>query len=310
MALALIPLLLLTLAPAPQPPAGWTDGYVVANGIRIHYWRTGGTKPPLVLAHGYTASLDMWRDQMPAFAAKYHVVIYDTRGHGATTAPADMDAYGLATDYVADQAALMDHLGIESAYVGGLSMGGMIAQEFALQHPERVKALLLFDTGPGMGALQRDPAMRQRFEQMRGMMQTLARTKGMSAIVEAMRNSPIPGLSRGAVPDAVRRHAENMTKMSVDGYLGGSKSMQDWAGSLDRLGEITAPTLVLVGDKDNLLGASKVIHEKIAGSRFVLIRGVGHGSNFWNAEAFESATLRFLADVESGAPIAGEITLG
>lgn len=285
------------------------------NGIDINYEEYGAADaPPLVLAHGYTASLDMWREQIPAFSANYRVVIYDTRGHGRTTAPADMDAYGLATDYVADQVALMDHLGIESAYVGGLSMGGMIAQEFALQYPQRVKALLLFDTGPGMAAgmsgLQRDPAMRQRFEQMRGMMQTLARTKGMSAIVEAMRNSPIPGLSRGAVPDAVRRHGENMAKMSVDGYLGGAKSMQDWAGSLDRLGEITAPTLVLVGDKDNLLGASRVIHEKIANSRFVLIRGVGHGSNFWNPQAFESAVLEFLADVESGAPIAGDVTLG
>lgn len=280
------------------------------NGIDINYEEHGTPGgDALVLAHGYTASLDMWRDQMPAFGAKYRVVIYDTRGHGATTAPADMESYDLARDYVADQVALMDHLGIDRAYVGGLSMGGMIAQEFALQHPQRVKALLLFDTGPGMG-VQRDPAMRQRFEQMRGLMQTVARTKGMSAIVEMMRNSAIPGLSRGAVPDAVRRHAENMTKMSVDGYLGGSKSMQDWAGSLDRLGSIAAPVLVLVGDKDNLLGASRVIHEKIIGSRFVLIRGVGHGSNFWNPQAFESATVQFLSDVEAGAPIASDVTLG
>ena len=278
------------------------------NGIDINYEEHGAGEP-LVLAHGYTASLDMWREQIPALSAKHRLVIYDTRGHGATTAPADMDAYGLARDYVADQAALMDHLGIDRAIVGGLSMGGMIAQEFALQHPQRVKALLLFDTGPGMGAA-RDPAMRARFEQMRGVMQSLARTKGMGAIIDMMRNSPIPGLKRGPMPPPVVRHVENMKKMSVDGYLGGSKAMQDWAGSLDRLREIRVPTVVLVGENDNLLTASRMIHERIAGSRFVLIRGVGHGSNFWNPRAFEQATLEFLADAEAGRPVAGSVTLG
>ncbi len=285
------------------------------NSIDINY-EDHGAGDPLILVHGYSASVDMWRDQLPAFTAKYRVVTYDLRGHGASTAPADMESYSLARDYVADHVALMDHLGIDRAYIGGLSMGGMIAQEFALRYPNRVKALLLFDTGPGMG-LQRDPALLARFEQMRAMMQSLARTQGMGAIIDAMRNSPISqGL--GPVPAAVVRHLANMKKMSVDGYLGGSKSMQEWPGTLDRLSSIAAPTLVIVGDKDHLLGASRVIHERItgaarrgsAGSRFILIRNVGHGSNFWNPTAFEAATLQFLADVEAGAPIAADLAVG
>lgn len=241
---------------------------------------------------------------------RYRTVIYDTRGHGASTVPDDMERYGLASDYVADQLALMDHLGIEQAYVGGLSMGGMIAQEFALQHPQRVKALLLFDTGPGMSAMGRDPEMMARFTQMRGMLQTLARTKGMSAIIDAMRNSPM-AMSRGngPVPDAVRTHIANMREMSVDGYLGGAKSMQDWAGTVERLHEIRVPTLVLVGEQDQLLPASRIIHSKIAGSRFVLIRNSSHGSNMWQPAAFLRATLDFLSDVDAGKPIAGEVTL-
>ena len=79
------------------------------NGIDINYEVHGeAARPPLVLAHGYTASLEMWREQVDAFSAKYRLVIYDTRGHGKTTAPASMDEYDLARDYAGDQLALMD----------------------------------------------------------------------------------------------------------------------------------------------------------------------------------------------------------
>ena len=279
------------------------------NGIDINY-EVHGEGTPLVLTHGYAGSLEMWRDQIPAFSATYRTVVYDSRGHGSTTAPEDMERYNLARDYVADLSALIDHLGIDAAYVGGLSMGGMIAQEFALQHPTRVKALLLFDTGPGMSALNRDPQARARFEQMRGIMQTLARTQGMSAVIDAMRRSPMAmALGKGTVPPAVVRHIEGMKKMSVDGYLGGAKAMQDWDGSVDRLHTIAVPTLVLDGEQDQLLPAGRVIHSKIAGSRFVLIRNATHGSNYWQAAHFEQATLAFLADVDAGRPVAGEFTL-
>jgi pimeloyl-ACP methyl ester carboxylesterase len=281
------------------------------NGIDINY-EVRGSGTPLVLTHGYSASLEMWREQVAPLSAKYRLVIYDSRGHGKTTAPADMDQYGIARDYVGDKLALMDHLGIEQAYVGGLSMGGMIAQEFALQHPDRVKALLLFDTGPGMGALVQDASRIAQFTQMREMMQTLARTKGMAAIIDGMRNSPMafrPAGGASPIPDAARRHIENMKQMSVDGYLGGSKAMQDWGGSLDRLHEIAVPTLVLVGEQDNLLAASRAIHGKIAGSRFVLLRNSGHGTNIWRADAFTTETLDFLAAVDAGEPTDGEFVV-
>jgi len=281
------------------------------NGIDINY-EVHGSGTPLVLTHGYSASIDMWREQVAPFSAKYKLVTYDSRGHGKTTAPTDMEAYGLAREYVSDKLALMDHLGVAKAYVGGLSMGGMIAQEFALQHPDRVKALLLFDTGPGMGAMAQDAERIAQFTKMREMMQALARTKGMSAIIDGMRNSPMafrPPGGTSAIPDAARTHIENMKQMSVDGYLGGSKAMQDWAGSLDRLHEITAPTLVLVGEQDHLLAASRAIHSKIANSRFVLLRNSGHGTNIWRPDAFAEEALDFLAAVDAGQPIDGDFVV-
>jgi pimeloyl-ACP methyl ester carboxylesterase len=280
------------------------------NGIDINY-EVHGEGTPLLLAHGYTASLESWREQVAPLSARYRLVIYDTRGHGKTSAPAGEEHYGLATDYVADQLALMDHLGIEQAYVGGLSMGGMIAQEFALQHPQRLKGLLLYDTGPGTPMMSRDSAMQQRFAQFRSTLANAARSMGMSAVVDAMRKSPQWAGQRveGEVPGAVRRHIEGMREMSVEGYLGGAAAMQGWAGCIDRLHTITAPTLVLVGENDNLLSASQVIASKITGRRFVLLRNCMHGSNMWRPDAWLSATLDFLSDVDAGRSVVGHVTL-
>jgi len=280
------------------------------NGIQVNY-EVHGEGPPLVLAHGYTASLEMWREQVPALAAKHRLIIYDTRGHGRTTAPPDESAYGLAREYVADQLALMDHLGVETAHVGGLSMGGMIAQEFALQHPERLRSLLLLDTGPGMSAMAADPAARERFEQVRQTLRTLARTQGMSAVIDMMRQSPMWSgrAATASVPDAVRRHVERMREMSVDGYLGGASAMQTWGGTLSRLHTIAAPTLVLVGEQDHLLPASRAIADRIPNRRFVLLRDCGHGSNLWRPDAFTQAVTSFLDDVNAGRPVQGETVL-
>ena len=281
------------------------------NGIDINY-EVHGDGTPLVLAHGYTASLDMWREQVPAFSARYRLVIYDTRGHGATTAPIEPERYDIARDYVADQLALMDHLGIDVAYVGGLSMGGMIAQEFALQHPDRVKALLLFDTGPGMTGLLRAPQsgrpaeLRAGLEQARAAIQAAARRKGMTAIVDDLRESSAAFLPSGGglLPDAVRRHVENMRKMSVDGLIGANQAMHDWPGTYERLAAIKVPTLILVGQEDPLLVVATRMHRIIRGSRLVVLRRSGHGTNLWRPEAFARRTLQFLADVEAGRPIA------
>src|SRR3990170_419584 len=114
------------------------------NGVEIAY-EVRGQGYPLVLAHGYTASKEMWADQRDAFSHRYRLVTYDCRGHGESEAPAVPNQYSLDI-FVKDQKALLDHLDIGEAYVGGLSMGGMIAMRFALKYPDVVRALLLCDT--------------------------------------------------------------------------------------------------------------------------------------------------------------------
>lgn len=117
------------------------------NGIPLRY-EAHGQGFPLVLAHGYTASLEMWEAQVEPFAERYRLLLYDCRGHGGSGAPQDPSLYSMDT-LAEDLRGLLQHLGLQEAFVGGMSMGGVIALHFALAYPQMVRALLLFDTVPG-----------------------------------------------------------------------------------------------------------------------------------------------------------------
>ena len=124
--------------------------YLDRAGTRIYYEVTEGPgdRPPLLLSHGYGASSRMWRPNVAALAADRTVITWDMRGHGASDSPDDPEQYSHAA-CVADMAALLDAAGADHAVLGGLSLGGFVSLEFVLEHPRRVDAVLLFDTGPG-----------------------------------------------------------------------------------------------------------------------------------------------------------------
>ena len=117
------------------------------NGVSLYY-EVAGHGSPLVLVHGFSCGIRMWDPQVAALSRSWRVVTYDVRGHGISEAPDDPAAYSQPTS-IADLAGLLDHLGLRRAAVGGLSMGGNIALNFALQNPERVTALVVADTGAG-----------------------------------------------------------------------------------------------------------------------------------------------------------------
>ena len=269
------------------------------NGVELNY-EVHCDGYSLVLAHGFTASLDMWADQIPAFAEKYRVVVYDSRGHGASEAPSDLAQYALWT-CVEDQRALMNYLDIPKAYVGGLSMGGMIAMRFALKYPERVRALLLCDTEPGLGG-----AHRQWLDALYGSAEPLIRTEGVGGWLKRM--WPLLAQAfppQGQLPAGVRRHLEGLERMNGDGFLGGAQALRGQDNVLERLGEIRVPTLIIVGEQDLFLGPSRIMQQRIAGNGFVLIRNSLHGTAVWQPEAFTKAVLDFLALVDAGQPVAG-----
>lgn len=137
----------------------WYSGDVVANGIRIHYTRTGGDKPPLVLCHGATDQGLCWTIAARELQADYDVIMPDARGHGRSEAPAGGD-YG--TDAQADDlAGLIRALGLGQALVGGHSMGGASSLYLAAYYPELVRGAFLED--PALTVLQ-DTSLQEREE--------------------------------------------------------------------------------------------------------------------------------------------------
>jgi 3-oxoadipate enol-lactonase len=280
---------------------------VLVNGIRLHY-RVYGEGTPLVLAHGFGATLDMWAEQIKPFSQRYRVVVYDSRGHGRTEAPRDWSSYSV-DDYVEDQRQLMDHLGIETAYVGGLSMGGMIALQFALTYPQRLRALLLCDTAASnrqMEGLQGNGA--------EGALGAAVRRFIVRDIVPAgfalARYLPLEHLPRlRDAPEGVKSYVRNLRQHTALGLRGAWHAIMARPDVENRLAEIRVPTLIIVGDRDSLLAPSRLMQQRIRGCRFVLISDSAHGTANWRPEAFNKAVLDFLDDVEAGRSVEGETTL-
>jgi pimeloyl-ACP methyl ester carboxylesterase len=119
------------------------------DGVKLYYEVHGAGDRVVLLSHGYTASTAMWQTQVgPLSDAGYRVVTWDMRGHGQTEASDDPALYSQELT-VADMTALLDAVGAARAVVGGLSLGGYMSLAFNIVHPDRVRALMLFDTGPG-----------------------------------------------------------------------------------------------------------------------------------------------------------------
>ena len=117
------------------------------DGVNIYY-EVHGSGPPLLLTHGYSSTSGMWQGQIEALSKHHKLVLWDMRGHGQSDYPDDPAAYSEALT-VADMAALLDEVGADKAIVGGLSLGGYMSLAFYRAHPDRVRALLIIDTGPG-----------------------------------------------------------------------------------------------------------------------------------------------------------------
>ena len=138
--------------------SSWQSDTIQTNGIRLHVTRTGGAKPPLVLAHGYSDDGLCWTPVAEELAMAYDVVMPDARGHGLSDAP-DGD-YG-PLEQAADLAGVIEGLGLQRPIIVGHSMGGLIALQLALTYPDLVSGLVLSNpvitgnVGPGLGAFLR-----------------------------------------------------------------------------------------------------------------------------------------------------------
>jgi len=283
---------------------------VRANDIGIYYELHGPARagqPPLVMAHGFSGSTEEWRDQVLPLAAQRQLLLYDVRGHHLTTAPADPEEYSIPT-FAADQRGLMLALGIERAHIGGLSMGGMIATQFVLDYPQMVASYLLCDSTAGNGGTESEAG---RWEQVVSrffsLLDRVAVEHGLAELGERQlqwNRTWVPHWDEIPESDDVTR--ERMARITLHGFLGASRAIRERPDLLHRLPEVKAPALVLVGEWDSFLLCSRLAHQAIKGSRFVLVRRAGHGTSTWRPEAFQRAVSEFLDAVEAGRPVAGE----
>lgn len=254
-----------------------------ANGIDMGYRLEGPAGAPVVmLSNSFLTDSGMWDLQVSAFAEKYRVLRYDARGHGDTAASPGPYSMELL---VADAVALLDALGLDRVHFIGLSMGGMIAQRLAAQHPERVLSLGLSDTACH---LPPESAWDERIR--------LALSDGAAAFVRPMTTRWLTPAYYQRHPEIVAKLAAMIEKTSVDGITGCAEAIKKM-NQAAILPAITAPTLIVVGAQDvgTPVSAAEFLHRNIKGSKLVIIEESGHLPNIEQAERFNRTVLDFLA---------------
>lgn len=278
-----------------------------ANGIEIYYELHGGSPgPPLVMTHGFAGPTDCWRHEALPLAANHTLLLYDVRGHGRTEVPQDPSEYSLPT-FAADLAALLRGLAIERAHIGGVSMGGMVAAQFAADYPQMVESLILCDTTAG-NTVGDDPCGQWERRLALGItiLSQIARQFGLEETVRRQhewdREHDPHWDDR---PNPPELDYERIKLMTVPGYVGTALAIAQRPDLMPRLGEITALTLVMIGEWDDFHPCALRDHELIRGSRLVVRRECGHGS-CWRTETFVQAIDEFLSDVEAGRKVAGK----
>jgi 3-oxoadipate enol-lactonase len=258
------------------------------NGIDIAYQVDGDGKPSrpwLVFSHSLACDHTMWEPQVAEFSRAYNVLRFDTRGHGASSAPAGEYTLEQLAD---DVKGLLDTLGIRRCHFVGLSMGGMIGQIAALRFPLRFASLTLADT------TSRYPAeMRGVWEERIAAVKT---AQGMSAIVPATLERWFTASFRERRPEVVARIAERIRATPVNGYVGCAHAISR-INLTARLETIACPVLVIVGEEDR--GTPPAMAEEIVraipGARLERIAQAAHLSNLEQPEAFNAALRGFLA---------------
>jgi len=263
---------------------------VSANGVSLYYEITGDG-PPLVLVHGFACGLRTWDPQVKALARSWQVVTYDVRGHGISEAPVDPAAYSRQIS-VADLRALLGHLEIPRAVLGGLSMGGNIALNFALAYPEMVSALIVADTGAGSDETANWVATVHAFAD------ALERD-GLEAFADAALSNPLFARYVGQGPAAERFIRSCLVTHRARGLAHTAREVLAKRPPIyalaPRLRELAVPTLLIVGEHDEpCVKVHRFMGDTIPGARHRVFPGVGHLSNLEAPAAFNRAVTSFL----------------
>ena len=268
----------------------WSAGSIAANGSNLHYYRTGGNKAPLVLAHGLTDSGLCWAPLVRTLEADYDCIMVDARGHGWSDAP---DSGYTNTEHAADYAALIETLQLEKPAIMGHSMGGGTGAQLAASYPELLRAAVLEDPpwrpqGGGLSTEER----RANAEQWRADVNA-NRTKSLEVLIAAGRQrSP---LWSAAEWDQWGPAKQQVSPQALD--YASYPSTPWW----EVIGQIQCPTLLVTGD----VSAGAIVDQATADQARAInprievayIAGAGHNIRREQFDGYVAAVRAFLARV-------------
>lgn len=262
--------------------------HIQVDGARL-YCRMEGLHdaPAVILHHSLATSLRSWDSIAPALAAHYHLIRFDARGHGRSDVPeGPYDLAQLAEDVVR----LMDQLEINRAHFVGLSMGGMVGQHLGLDHGDRIRSLTLASTTAVMPP-EAGPMWDQRIER--------ARNVGMEALVDETIGRWFTAGFVAARDLAIEPIAQMIADTPPEGFAGWGGAIKK-LNTLERLPQITVPTLVMVGREDpgTTVDAAEAIHSRIPGSHLHIIENASHQAPVEQPEEFAETLKAFLDEVK------------
>lgn len=251
------------------------------NAVSLHYQLEGDASLPVVmLCNSLGATLEMWEPQIPILLTRYRVLRYDTRGHGQSaipTGPYTIELLGL------DACALLDHLGIDQVDFCGLSMGAMTGMWLGINHPERIKHLILSNTAAKLGSP----------EVWNSRLAVLAK-EGMAGVTPATLERWFTASFRQRAPHVIARIRSMLLATDPQGYAANACAVRD----MDLLAEISGielPTLVISGTHDGSTPPElgRDIAARIKDANYIELNAA-HLSNWEQAARFTAAVMDFL----------------
>lgn len=249
------------------------------NGHKIYYQDSGGPGAPVIFSHGFLMDHEMFAPQVQELSDEFRCITWDERGFGQTRVSAPFSYY----DSAADCLGILDHLGIDSAVLAGMSQGGFLSLRAALTAPNRVKALVLIDTEAGV----EDPATRSGYDAMQD---------------EWMANGPanvqevVAGLILGGGVDP-SPWFKKWADLPRDGFRFAYGCLVARDDVSPRLGEITCPAIIFHGDGDNAIGMDRAeaLRDGLPNCQeIVVVKGAAHAGNLSHPDQVNQPLREFL----------------
>jgi len=251
------------------------------NNIEMNY-EVAGTGQPVLFIHGLGSSCRDWEEQVAFFSPDYKVVTFDVRGHGLSDKPSGPYSIEL---FSKDTAALIATLDLSPVHVVGISMGGMIAFQLAVDHPELLKSMTIVNSGPEMFAHTFKDRL-QIFQRS-----ILFRLLSMRKIGEVIGGKLFPNADQQALRAMM---IERWAKNDKQAYMASFKAIVGWSVA-KHIGNIQIPTLVIAADGDYTpLSIKEAYVSKMPNAQLVVIKNSHHATPLDQTEAFNKALVDFL----------------